>query len=1176
MLLHPLFSAWDSPAPGSEDIPVDIVLVHGLGGHYTRTWEAEDETVWPTHLLPKRLGHKNIRVLSFEYGGSIKGTTSKAGINDTANNLLEHLMDQRRGAGLKWWPIIFIGHSLGGVIIKRAIQMAYNNPRFKSIDHATLGVMFFATPHRGSPKEFSTILQNILRCNGPRMPQWLIHVVQPTEGMVRELQRNLELFDFISGDFIHFSNKLQLRSFRETKETSPVGRLVVDRSLGKMELVGEEPVPIAGDHLSLCKFKQDQTGEDCFSEVWQGIEIMIENSPINKDLKAERAGVLDSLCTDMFCQSMMAKSVNRTGDWLFNRMEFEDWLNRKSGKPGLWISGEPGCGKSYLAKHVVDELRERGERTYHAKQIVDGLRHQGELVVCTFLCDSDPSPTNTHSWYLLSEIIQQVLNTDPEVHPRQSSPSGSGVRELLLKTYGEAAMRLERFREPHPAENNVQGLLAATVRQVLEMAPDLNDNIRHNWRNGKPPGSWTLDALKTLWLQVMTEWLKQHTMIIVIDGFDKLKGQCQEDFLNTLGDYRNATQTPDNLRLLFFSNEYPDLQSQSIKYGFTRYTITAEDTRAGLSPIINHHLDLIGRIYKYPPQVRQKIEKDIPKAGNGNYLRTDLMLGSLKRAHYTEATLSELVDSSSNGTLSLYDHLFGRLWAHEENRRLVKQVLLWIVFQRERLDPTELSIARALGKMRESANRRSIPHEKKLHEILDESTELWVGRFCGHLVKLEGGRFDLVHPSLRKYLTTKPDRLDKEGEVKARLRYHTEYHMDVAASHSKLGNICADYLAMSSFESALWPEKKTWAEWQAAVEERMNKHRFFRYAALYWSEHLKLAHDLASPGNSISEGVADRDRREMLENPNLGNAQSWAEVQCYFHSQHEHEYPKMCSFDDKIKHKLSPIVKTASPAGGKPSILTAVESDPLESSSLKVASSLPQPTSPSGDTIIRENKRSKSPDAIKPEAMQPKASWSVYPKPRQAVPYPTPPASPAADAMVQEAEQPSLPKAIKPEVSESGQPSLPTEKEGPISREIVSCPPPPISPLVRPIFQEASRHRASEAITAEASGSVQAIRPTKEEHQTLREVVVVSNPPPPPLIQPSQIEGREHGLIRGARKVVKLLGAQEFKPIEPSKEAKREKKGKSLFRGQEFKLMDRSTETKREKKEKKDKRTARQ
>lgn len=97
-----------------------MVLVHGFDAVDDRqrgcikTWTAEDGTVWPRDLLPARM--PEARVLCYEYNGSIKGTTSTAGTRDHAISLLQQLeyYRERKADGSK--PIIFVGHSLGGVM----------------------------------------------------------------------------------------------------------------------------------------------------------------------------------------------------------------------------------------------------------------------------------------------------------------------------------------------------------------------------------------------------------------------------------------------------------------------------------------------------------------------------------------------------------------------------------------------------------------------------------------------------------------------------------------------------------------------------------------------------------------------------------------------------------------------------------------------------------------------------------------------------------------------------------------------------------------------------------------------------------------------------------------------------------------------------------------------------
>lgn len=96
------------------------MLVHGLDSlgkdqhDDLKTWTAEDGTVWPRVLLPRCV--PEARVLCYQYNGSIKGTTSTTGMRDHAEGLLQRL-SLKRGHGIEASrPIIWVGHSLGGLM----------------------------------------------------------------------------------------------------------------------------------------------------------------------------------------------------------------------------------------------------------------------------------------------------------------------------------------------------------------------------------------------------------------------------------------------------------------------------------------------------------------------------------------------------------------------------------------------------------------------------------------------------------------------------------------------------------------------------------------------------------------------------------------------------------------------------------------------------------------------------------------------------------------------------------------------------------------------------------------------------------------------------------------------------------------------------------------------------
>jgi hypothetical protein len=75
--------------------------------------------MWLRDLLPQKV--PNARVMTFGYNADIIANTSIAGIRDNARKLLSTLRDKREDddENDNGRPIVFIAHSLGGIIIKQ-------------------------------------------------------------------------------------------------------------------------------------------------------------------------------------------------------------------------------------------------------------------------------------------------------------------------------------------------------------------------------------------------------------------------------------------------------------------------------------------------------------------------------------------------------------------------------------------------------------------------------------------------------------------------------------------------------------------------------------------------------------------------------------------------------------------------------------------------------------------------------------------------------------------------------------------------------------------------------------------------------------------------------------------------------------------------------------------------
>jgi len=124
-----------------DDPPtIDIIFVHGLSGTSQQTWSKNrDPTLfWPKEWLPIERDISTARVLSFGYNAHFAAAGSNIfNISDFAKELLFGMkfgMDkQSKLLGVGQVAIIFVVHSVGGLVVKKAYIMGQNDLHYKDI-----------------------------------------------------------------------------------------------------------------------------------------------------------------------------------------------------------------------------------------------------------------------------------------------------------------------------------------------------------------------------------------------------------------------------------------------------------------------------------------------------------------------------------------------------------------------------------------------------------------------------------------------------------------------------------------------------------------------------------------------------------------------------------------------------------------------------------------------------------------------------------------------------------------------------------------------------------------------------------------------------------------------------------------------------------------------------------
>lgn len=227
----------DEDAPTTErslgdDYKIDIVAIHGLNGTAFGTWtkesinEATNEqsgTFWLKDFLPTDL--PGARIFTYGYPAQLLFSTSHATIYDYAQQLLYGLNSVRSGQERR--PIIFIAHSLGGIVCKKALIMAKEDPQFNKVLDSTVGIFFFGTPHRGArgTADMGIILTNLLD-TALKVSMVRFFKGKSRTDLLRKLKANSEELREITASFSFICERLQIITIYETQEQEMLGRLV--------------------------------------------------------------------------------------------------------------------------------------------------------------------------------------------------------------------------------------------------------------------------------------------------------------------------------------------------------------------------------------------------------------------------------------------------------------------------------------------------------------------------------------------------------------------------------------------------------------------------------------------------------------------------------------------------------------------------------------------------------------------------------------------------------------------------------------------------------------------------------------------------------------------------------------------------------------------------------------
>ncbi|OWA49779.1 Protein SERAC1 [Hypsibius exemplaris] len=208
-LLHPLRRLKAEPV-------FDVVFVHGLRGGVLKTWRQNVRSIkelqpldsavggeesylqtlcWPKDWLS--LDFPSSRIIAVDYETSFFQSPYSPGEGESVMLLRSiDMLNRLKQAGLGTRPIIWIAHSMGGILVKQMLLLSAGE-RNSPILQKTLGCVFYSTPHIGSP--FADQMARLvklspevldLRMNNP----YLVHLQAQFADLVAD--RNFSVLSF--------------------------------------------------------------------------------------------------------------------------------------------------------------------------------------------------------------------------------------------------------------------------------------------------------------------------------------------------------------------------------------------------------------------------------------------------------------------------------------------------------------------------------------------------------------------------------------------------------------------------------------------------------------------------------------------------------------------------------------------------------------------------------------------------------------------------------------------------------------------------------------------------------------------------------------------------------------------------------------------------------------------
>ncbi|KAK3986797.1 ankyrin repeat-containing domain protein [Cladorrhinum sp. PSN332] len=791
----------------SSETTIDIIAVPGLGANPAKSFGSEKNPAfnWLSDRMEGiRSEIPNARVLLYYYDSEWYGhNAQEQGLHNVSSKLLEYLVTLRKD-DQNTRPLIFLGHSMGGLVVARAMTIAnqaYTNVNYMRIVECFAGAIFFGSPFKGSDAHSRALmLAHLFEKVDKAVPSQLLEILKPGNDALVDLRRDFTgialkeprakvicFYEELKTNVAREALPPQLKSLFGKKS----GEILVSQDSASLDVATN--LSLHRDHRQINRF--DSAKENEYVLVLNQLKEIAKSAQftVRTRLRLSKQSIVDDNVFHRLALNLNVGEVNvklksvqsSSGDssWILAEEQYKHWLAyRFPYYPVLWVSGGEGLGKSKAAAATIGALEQLEERSHQP-----GARN---VMVAYFFCDGPAD----------CRMVETMLR--------------SLIWQLILKKRS----------------------LGQYVKTFAAPAQDGN-NARGNTQSGG--GQFKLSKLWKGLTDILGDDGVQDVYFVINSLHYLSEGNSTQEFLESLSELLNGDQDERNpwrekvKWAIFSTNGRPNIE-HTLRPGVERGSvlqINLNSTSMGsmrrelLRTFTRDAVKEVSRYKRYSSALQYFVFSSLQARAENNTLWVEVVCKLLQQLPADYSSVRKALEMLPPDPESLIEEAWKNVlnpdtYSGDAPLETVKEILRTLVVAYE--DPT-ISELRVLAELKVELD----PEDSSATE---ESIVLGYIRACGPLLRIydaagsDGyGRWEtrvtFIHPLARETLLS-PNLRKLIGLTAG------EDDTEVKWQHGVIGLRCWDYMQEQlgagdefDFESSIWDKTATQAEKEEFQDE---------------------------------------------------------------------------------------------------------------------------------------------------------------------------------------------------------------------------------------------------------------------------------------------------------------------------------------------------------------------